>query len=166
MVEAVAEVSGELIVGTPKSHQERVVPVPRFVTELLVDQLSDAEANDLAFTSPRGRMLRVGNFRRSYFDRAARQVGLEGLVPHELRHTAASLAIGAGANVKAVQMMLGHASATLTLDRYGHLFSDELDNVAERLDRAMTQAAEDLLRTNQGSRLIIRTAPASETSSD
>lgn len=32
--------------------------------------------------------------------------------------------------------MLGHASATLTLDRYGHLFGDELDAVAGRLDAA------------------------------
>ena len=50
------------------------------------------------------------------------------------RHTAASLAIAAGATVKGVQAMLGHASATLTLDRYGHLFADELDAVADRID--------------------------------
>ena len=58
------------------------------------------------------------------------------LVPHELRHTAASLAISAGATVKGIQAMLGHSSATLTLDRYGHLFPDELDAVPERLDAA------------------------------
>ncbi|HSJ19229.1 MAG TPA: tyrosine-type recombinase/integrase [Nocardioidaceae bacterium] len=51
-----------------------------------------------------------------------KEAGLAGLVPHELRHTAASLAISAGATVKSVQRMLGHASATLTLDRYGHMF--------------------------------------------
>ena len=58
------------------------------------------------------------------------------LTPHELRHTAASLAIAAGASIKGVQSMLGHASATLTLDRYGHLFEGELDAVADRLDAA------------------------------
>jgi integrase len=57
-------------------------------------------------------------------------------VPHELRHTAASLAIGAGASIKGVQSMLGHASAAMTLDLYGHLFGDELDAVADRLDAA------------------------------
>lgn len=46
----------------------------------------------------------------------------------------------AGATVKGVQSMLGHASATLTLDRYGHLFGDELDAVAGRLDAARAQA--------------------------
>jgi integrase len=39
-----------------------------------------------------------------------------------LRNTAASLAISAGANVKAVQRMLGHASAAVTLDTYADLF--------------------------------------------
>jgi hypothetical protein len=58
-----------------------------------------------------------------------------GLTPHELRHTAASLAVSSGANVKAVQRMRGHASAVVTLDRYADLFDDDLDEVADRLDR-------------------------------
>jgi integrase len=41
---------------------------------------------------------------------------------HDLRHTCASLAISSGANVKVVQRLLGHKSAVLTLDRYGHWF--------------------------------------------
>ncbi|MHB8188622.1 MAG: tyrosine-type recombinase/integrase, partial [Dermatophilaceae bacterium] len=60
--------------------------------------------------------------------------------PHELRHTAASLAIASGANVKVVQQMLGHKSATMTLDLYGHLFEDQLDEVADALDLARTAA--------------------------
>jgi len=44
------------------------------------------------------------------------------------------MAISAGASIKAVQKMLGHKSATLTLDRYGHLYPDELQGVADRLD--------------------------------
>ena len=42
----------------------------------------------------------------------------------------------AGANVKAIQKLLGHASAAMTLDIYASLFSDDLDRVAERLDAA------------------------------
>lgn len=57
------------------------------------------------------------------------------LTPHDLRHTAASLAISSGANVKAVQRMLGHASAAMTLDTYADLFDDDLDAVAQRLER-------------------------------
>lgn len=58
------------------------------------------------------------------------------LTPHDLRHTAASLAISAGANIKVLQRMLGHASAAMTLDRYADLFEDDLDTVAGALHRA------------------------------
>ena len=60
--------------------------------------------------------------------------------PHELRHTAASLAIASGADIKVVQLMHGHKSATMTLDLYGHLFPDRLDVVAEAMDAARTSA--------------------------
>ena len=50
------------------------------------------------------------------FAPAAEATGVPGLTPHDLRHTAASLAVAAGTNVKAVQRMLGHASAAMTLD--------------------------------------------------
>ena len=137
IVEAVVDVNGTMIFGAPKSHRHRSVPVPRFLRDDLAAHLAGKGQDDLVFTAPRGTaVLRVQNFRRRCFDRAAAEVGLVGLVPHELRHTAASLAIAAGASIKGVQAILGHASATLTLDRYGHLFGDELDAVAERLDVA------------------------------
>lgn len=60
------------------------------------------------------------------------------VTPHDLRHTAASLAISAGANVKAVQRMLGHASAAMTLDTDAELFEDDLDSVAVALDSRRT----------------------------
>ncbi|MCU1482935.1 MAG: integrase [Subtercola sp.] len=59
---------------------------------------------------------------------------------HDMRHTAASLAISAGANVKAVQRMLGHASAAMTLDTYADLFDDDLDAVATALNKAKNSA--------------------------
>lgn len=60
------------------------------------------------------------------------------LTLHDLRHTAASLAVSAGANVKALQRMLGHPSAAMTLDVYADLFDDDLDSVAAALDDAWT----------------------------
>ncbi len=80
------------------------------------------------------------NFRHGGFDTAARVIGLPGLHPHELRHTAASLAIASGADVKVVQQMLGHSSATMTMDTYGHLFENRLDEVAEAMDAARSTA--------------------------
>ncbi|WP_225440440.1 tyrosine-type recombinase/integrase [Amycolatopsis eburnea] len=57
-----------------------------------------------------------------------------------MRHTAASLAIAAGADVKVIQQMLGHADAAMPLNVYGHLFPDRLDEVADVLDARRTQA--------------------------
>jgi integrase len=57
----------------------------------------------------------------------------------DLRHTVASLAISAGANVKAVQRMLGHASAAMTLDVYADLFDDDLDAVATVLNEQVAR---------------------------
>ena len=70
---------------------------------------------------------------------------------HDLRHTAASLAISAGANVKAVQLMLGHKSAALMLDTYADLFPDDLEAVADALDaavQAMRESTADALRAD------------------
>lgn len=62
------------------------------------------------------------------------------ITPHDLRHKATSLAAQAGAHVKAVQRMLGHASAAMTLDVYSDLFDDDLDAVAKALDQAHRSA--------------------------
>jgi Phage integrase family len=136
VAETLSEVRGHLVWGTPKSHAARSVPIPGFLVDLLADITKSAKHADLVFTTWRGMPLRNLNFRRDVFDLAAADVGLAGLTPHELRHTAASFAVSAGANVKAVQRMLGHASAAMTLDVYSGLFDDDLDGVAERLNEA------------------------------
>jgi integrase len=80
---------------------------------------------------------------------------LAGITPHDLRHPAASLAIAAGANVKAVQRMLGHASASMTLDVYAGLFGDDPDAVASRLDDAVAARGADYLRTATAGGVVI-----------
>jgi integrase len=49
------------------------------------------------------------------------------------------LAISTGANVKAIQRMLGHASAAMTLDVYADLFDDDLDHLAAKLNDAVAK---------------------------
>ena len=85
----------------------------------------------------------LGEYRWS-LDNACKAVGIDGLVPHGLRHTTASLAISAGANVKVVQRLLGHATAAMTLDRYAHLLSDDLSGVADALGKAIENTAVSL----------------------
>ncbi len=145
IVEAVAEVHGVAVFSSPKTHQSRSVPIPRFMIDDLASLAAGRGENDFVFSSPRGDVLRNRNFRRAGFEPAVAAAGLGPLTPHALRHTAASLAIAAGANVKVVQTMLGHKSATMTLDLYGHLFADQLDEVADAMEAA--RAAADFLRT-------------------
>jgi hypothetical protein len=59
-----------------------------------------------------------------------------------------------GASIKAVQKQLGHATAGITLDTYGHLFPDELDAVAERLERGRAEALASLARTQRGPAVV------------
>jgi integrase len=77
-----------------------------------------------------------------------------GLRLYDLRHTAASLMIRQGASVKAVQRQLGHATASITLDTYGHLFPDELDALAGRLEDARADALATLARTQRGPAVV------------
>lgn len=86
------------------------------------------------FTAPKGGRVRKDLWRARVFRPAVAAVGPAGLRPHDLRHTAASLMIASGASVKDVQRQLGHASASMTLDVYGHLFDKGIDDVASRMD--------------------------------
>jgi len=113
---------------------------------LLAARCEGKRPSDFVFTSPEGGPIRNKNWRARRFEPAMAKMlelhpALERLVPHDLRHTAASLAISAGANVKAVQKMLGHASAAMTLDVYADLFDDDLDAVGDALSAAGDPAA-------------------------
>jgi integrase len=89
------------------------------------------------FTSRRsGGYLTLGQARYTFGKAAATDDGCAGVRLHDMRHTCASLAIRSGANVKVVQKLLGHKTATLTLDRCGHLYPDDLDAVATAFDTA------------------------------
>ena len=143
----VVEISGRPQTDTPKNHRARSVPVPRFLVPALRDLVADRAPDHLLFTTKTGKQLPNSNFRHHVFDPAVERCGLQPLTPHDLRDTAASLAVAAGANVKVVQRMLGHASAGLTLDIYAGLFDGDLDAVADRLDEAATRDA-DTVRTN------------------
>jgi integrase len=78
--------------------------------------------------------------RPSIWKPAAKKAGLDGLRIHDLRHTYMSLMIAAGANPKEVSTWAGHSSVSFTLDRYGHLYDEHGDDVADRLDTMLSQA--------------------------
>ncbi|MFJ3958901.1 tyrosine-type recombinase/integrase [Arthrobacter sp. NPDC090010] len=140
--ENAVDVGGAIELGTPKGHKARTVPFPAFLSPLLARQCENKGPDDLVFCNEHGnhlRLPRVSDDNKSWFYGAVLRSGVPRITPHDLRHTAASLAVSAGANVKAVQKMLGHASAAMTLDVYADLFDDDLDAVAIALDHAVSQ---------------------------
>ena len=141
--ENAVEVGPETIVGTPKSHKRRSVPFPSFLGDALAEAAIGKQPSELLFSGRFGEHVkRATRGQRTWFKSALDRAGLEPMTVHDLRHTAASLAVSAGANVKAVQRMLGHASAAMTLDVYADLFDDDLDAVAEALDKAARRSVD------------------------
>ena len=152
-----------MVESETKTHADRKVPIPASVVELLRTELpKDPDA--LVFPGRKGDYLPLGELRWT-FDQAikalqssaaakrAQEIEEAGepvtpefptITPHSLRHTCASLAINAGANVKVLQNLLGHKTATMTLDRYGHLYPDELGVIADALDAGARAAAASL----------------------
>ncbi len=137
------EVHGKIHEGTPKSHKGRLVPIPRFLVEELRGALQDRPRDALIFPGKDGQFMRrtrSDEGSKSWFKSALTKAELPTMTTHDLRHTAASLAVQAGANVKTVQRMLGHTSAAMTLDVYSDLFDSDLDSVSEALDTAAGRA--------------------------
>jgi len=158
---ALKEVNGVLSFGPTKTHTSRTVSLPAFLAKMLAAHLdrphsvaSGAGPTELIFSGPDGSPLRHGNFYRYVFRPAvvAALPHKSQLRFHDLRHTAASLAIAAGAHPKLIQARLGHASITTTLDRYGHLFPSVEEALAEALDAAFAASNVIQLRATGGTR--------------
>lgn len=131
------EVDGYIQVGPPKSWESRPVPFPTFLVPALERQVEGKPGDELVFRARQGGYLArpdTSRSRQSWWLTALREANLDRLIPHDLKHTAASLEVSAGANVKAPQRMPGHQSASMTLDTYADLFEDDLGNAAERLN--------------------------------
>jgi integrase len=139
IVRSATQVDGYVILGTPKSWERRSVPLPTIVGGPIRDAIACKSKDSLIFERRHGGFLGRPHHREnnpSWFAIALANAGLEYMTPHDLRHTAASLAVSAGANIKVLQKMLGHKSAAMTLDVYADLFDEDLDMVAVRLDEA------------------------------
>jgi integrase len=126
VVEQLLEVGGRLETAQPKTKASmRSVAIPPTLAAKLGDHPVLLEGpGSLVFVMASGSPLRGNNFRHRVWIPAVSRAGLDGLRFHDLRHTAVVLAIAQGAHAKSIQMRMGHASITTTLDRYGHLFSE------------------------------------------
>ena len=133
IAESLSDVSGTLHFGPPKTHQHRAVTMPQFLRDRIAQHLSTIEGTStLVFQAPNGGPIRYSNFARRVWKPALVEAGLPDMGLHALRHTCAALLIAQGA----------HQSITTTLDRYGHLFEDEHEKLAERIDAAYAELVE------------------------
>lgn len=139
-------------------NSRRTVTLPASLRELLDTHLSSAlpggnGPDALVFPSKTGKPIRHRLFVRRHFRPAvAGYVDKEGVkhpgaLPdkpglrfHDLRHTAASLAIHAGAHPLLVSKMLGHSNVEITLNRYSHLYPDVAEALAEKMDALFVSA--------------------------
>lgn len=138
-------VNGRVIVGPLKSWEDRWVPYPEYLQPEIRALCTGRAPTELLFPDEYGEHLRRPEHGTGWFEGAVKRAQkidptFPRITVHDLRHTAASLAISAGANVKALQRMLGHESAAITLDTYADLFDDDLEAVAVKLGEARAAA--------------------------
>ena len=131
--------------GPPKtSSSNRTVPASRFVLDELAARRPPARR---VRVTPRGGEPLDHNAFDYRWRQATRKAGLLGMRYHHLRHTFASLLIAAGCSVRGVQHALGHANVGTTLNLYSHLWPGDEDRIRQAVDHAVSQPAEDSLRT-------------------
>jgi integrase len=137
---------------TRKSRRSTAVPphVASILEEHLWMGFSQPGADGLGVLVARGRAPATRELPQARVDSGNRVAGVAPLRIHDLRHTCATLAIAAGADILVLQRMLGHASAAMTLDCYGHLMPGQAESVAQRLSQAAL--AESEARQGSGSR--------------
>lgn len=137
-------------VGPTKGRKSRSVPVPSFVLDELSRECQGKRADALVFTSATGGYLPRPKSTGGWFAGAVKRSGVQAITPHDLRHTCASLAISAGVNVLALQRMLGHTSAKVTLDTYADLFDTDLDAVGVTFDQSYSRTSVGKMWANGG----------------
>jgi integrase len=100
-------------------------------------ELRETGGRGLVFARPDGRPFAPSSVdvraNKAWAAAGLRRIGL-----HECRHTFASFMIAAGVNAKALSTYMGHASVTITFDRYGHLMPGNEAEAAKLLDRYLT----------------------------
>ena len=143
-----SKVNSKTLIGTTKTHAARSVAVSASVLKLLAPAMVGKSPDELLWSRPDGQPLRPPTTTHWFGAAVKRCQAADEKFPrvtvHGLRHTAASLMIASGANVKTVQSQLGHKTARMTLDQYGHLSPDDLDDVADKMDSLVAGCAQNV----------------------
>lgn len=126
---------GGSMLGTPKNGKARNIAIPRFLMPQIKAQMDGMDDDDWLFRATRGGNVWTNTWRTRIWNKAVKAAGMEdaGVTIHSLRHTYASFAIAQGADVKTLQMQLGHSSPSITLNTYTALWPERLDDVADAI---------------------------------
>lgn len=148
VVESASEVHGKLTKGPTKTYENRTVALPPFLRDMLAEQIADCahDPDAFVFQSPEGGQIRHSSWSRRFFAPATSAAGLDGLRFHDLRHSCAALLIAQGAHPRAIMERLGHSSVTVSLDRYGHLFSSLDEALSDGLQSTWAEADPGIIR--------------------
>jgi integrase len=122
----------------PKSNaSRRAVPIPQFLVSILkrlYEKRGHPEPDELVFPNSAGKPQNRSNLVTRDFENALKDAGIRRIRFHDLRHTYASLCIAAGMDPKALQKAMGHASISMTMDTYAHLFPGSYERPLARLE--------------------------------
>jgi integrase len=135
VTDTLVELGGRLIPDTPKSHQARVMPLVDHLVEPLREHLDrvPAEAEAYLFQGDRGGLLRYTHWMRTVWRPACAEIGIVGVSPHALRHSTGKMLANAGVPTVVIKLIMGHASASFTMDAYGHASEADLTAAADAL---------------------------------
>jgi len=138
VAENAVQIGARHAVGHTKGKAVRAVPVPEFVLTAISELCRGKGPGDLVFSD--GDYLPRPKSTNGWFKRAVDRSCVQAITPHDLRHTAASLAVSAGVNVLALARMLGHKDPSVTLRVYADLFDSDLDAIAVNLHNQYSPA--------------------------
>lgn len=151
---------GYCIVTHTKSDKPRMIELPSVALKYLwAEKVKQQEnriragpawsnADDLVFTNEVGKHYAISTFYKG-FKRIAASIGRPDARPHDLRHTAATVAIASGADIKSVQDLLGHATASFTLNVYAHTSEQMMKDTAEKVQGYYDQVSQDAGAQNE-----------------
>jgi integrase len=139
---SLVEINGKLEESTTKSHRWRIVHLPQILQSACHRWVFDKNQDDPLFHTEEGTFLRNTNFTRRIFIPALKSAEVKKIRIHDLRHTAASIAISAGATPNMVKEMLGHSDVQLTMRVYAHIFEADREKVAGNVNRAVDEVHE------------------------
>jgi len=125
-----------------KSKKTRRVPINSTLKTLLIEQKLKCGGSDYLFLSPSGSPYKYHDSIKGAFQRTCNKAGITGFRFHDLRHTAATRMIEAGASIVAVSKILGHSDLKMTM-RYSHP-DNSLKEAVELLTNNISHSVTDI----------------------